>query len=106
MLFCISISRSLEFENIGFQNQLCFVAMYGNFGGKSIGSGTIIDKDGTILTCAHAVAYLNGRRISSKVKVSGSIVFHFVYVFLLLVKKGHLNILMEELSLSVVMLMS
>lgn len=44
--------------------------MYGIFCGKSIGSGTIIDKDGTILTCAHAVVDFQGRRISSKGKVS------------------------------------
>ncbi|KAF4352079.1 hypothetical protein G4B88_002186 [Cannabis sativa] len=44
--------------------------MYGGvFGGKSIGSGTIIDKDGTILTCAHAVVNVQGRSISSKGKV-------------------------------------
>ncbi|XP_062084792.1 putative protease Do-like 14 [Humulus lupulus] len=43
--------------------------MYGVFGGKSIGSGTIIDKDGTILTCAHAVVNFQGRSISSKGKV-------------------------------------
>lgn len=43
--------------------------MYGVFGGKSIGSGTIIDEDGTILTCAHAVVNFQGRSISSKGKV-------------------------------------
>ncbi|PON39499.1 Peptidase S1C [Parasponia andersonii] len=43
--------------------------MYGIFGGKSIGSGTIIDKDGTILTCAHAVVDFHGRNISTKGKV-------------------------------------
>ncbi|CAA0816816.1 Trypsin family protein with PDZ domain [Striga hermonthica] len=37
--------------------------------GKSIGSGTIIDKDGTILTCAHVVVDFQGLRTSSKGKV-------------------------------------
>lgn len=37
--------------------------------GKSIGSGTIIDKDGTILTCAHVVVDFQGMRSSSKGKV-------------------------------------
>lgn len=36
--------------------------------GKSIGSGTIIDKDGTILTCAHVVVVTQGM---PKGKVSG-----------------------------------
>ncbi|GFZ02984.1 trypsin family protein with PDZ domain-containing protein [Actinidia rufa] len=34
--------------------------------GKSIGSGTIIDSDGTILTCAHVVVGFQGLRSSSK----------------------------------------
>lgn len=37
--------------------------------GKSIGSGTIIDKDGTILTCAHVVVDFQGLSPSSKGKV-------------------------------------
>ncbi|XP_015875044.3 putative protease Do-like 14 isoform X1 [Ziziphus jujuba] len=41
----------------------------GTVGGKGIGSGTIIDKDGTILTCAHAVVDFHGLRPSMKGKV-------------------------------------
>ncbi|KAA8545150.1 hypothetical protein F0562_019961 [Nyssa sinensis] len=37
--------------------------------GKSIGSGTIIDSDGTILTCAHVVLDFQGFSSSSKGKV-------------------------------------
>ncbi|GAB4855573.1 Putative protease Do-like 14 [Ancistrocladus abbreviatus] len=37
--------------------------------GRSIASGTIIDSDGTILTCAHAVVDFQGIRVSSKGKV-------------------------------------
>ncbi|XP_057962857.1 putative protease Do-like 14 isoform X2 [Malania oleifera] len=37
--------------------------------GKSIGSGTIIDSDGTILTCAHVVVDFQGMNASSKGKV-------------------------------------
>ncbi|GFP87729.1 putative protease Do-like 14, partial [Phtheirospermum japonicum] len=37
--------------------------------GKSIGSGTIINEDGTILTCAHVVVDFQGLRSSSKGKV-------------------------------------
>lgn len=37
---------------------------------KSIGCGTIIDADGTILTCAHLVCYFQGLRYFSKGKVS------------------------------------
>ncbi|KAJ7977950.1 Protease Do-like 14 [Quillaja saponaria] len=44
-------------------------AFYGITTGKSIGSGTIIDKDGTILTCAHVVVDFQGMRNSSKGKV-------------------------------------
>ncbi|XP_054802381.1 putative protease Do-like 14 [Prosopis cineraria] len=43
--------------------------VYGMTTGKSIGSGTIIDKDGTILTCAHLVVDFQGLRSSSKGKV-------------------------------------
>lgn len=37
--------------------------------GKSVGSGTIIDEDGTVLTCAHVVVDFQGLRSSSKGKV-------------------------------------
>lgn len=37
--------------------------------GKSIGSGTIIDPDGTILTCAHVVADFQSTRAVHKGKV-------------------------------------
>ncbi|KAL2940977.1 putative protease Do-like 14 [Bienertia sinuspersici] len=43
--------------------------IYGLTMGKSIGSGTIIDPDGTILTCAHVVVDFQGMRASSKGKV-------------------------------------
>ncbi|KAH9620961.1 hypothetical protein KSS87_017932 [Heliosperma pusillum] len=43
--------------------------IYGLTMGKSIGSGTIIDSDGTILTCAHVVVDFQGMRASSKGKV-------------------------------------
>lgn len=42
---------------------------YGLTMGKSIGSGTIINADGTILTCAHVVVDFQGMRASSKGKV-------------------------------------
>ncbi|OMO86707.1 hypothetical protein CCACVL1_09513 [Corchorus capsularis] len=42
---------------------------YGLATGRSMGSGTIIDADGTILTCAHVVVDFQGRRITSKGKV-------------------------------------
>ncbi|KAL5783899.1 hypothetical protein ACOSP7_008928 [Xanthoceras sorbifolium] len=42
---------------------------YGITTGKSVGSGTIIDADGTILTCAHVVVDFQGMRPSSKGKV-------------------------------------
>ncbi|RXI01826.1 hypothetical protein DVH24_015175 [Malus domestica] len=42
---------------------------YGITPGKSIGSGTIINEDGTILTCAHTVVDFYGLRASSKGKV-------------------------------------
>ncbi|RRT40787.1 hypothetical protein B296_00056190 [Ensete ventricosum] len=43
--------------------------LYGPMFGKSIGSGTIIDPDGTILTCAHCVANFHSMRRVSKGKV-------------------------------------
>jgi HtrA serine peptidase 2 len=46
-----------------------FVDFYGFATGKSIGSGTIINKDGTILTCAHVVVDFHGTKGSSKGKV-------------------------------------
>uniref|UniRef100_A0A7N0U6H8 Uncharacterized protein n=1 Tax=Kalanchoe fedtschenkoi TaxID=63787 RepID=A0A7N0U6H8_KALFE len=39
--------------------------------GSSSGSGTIIDPDGTILTCAHLLVDAHGRRNTSSGKVSG-----------------------------------
>eukprot|EP00258_Populus_trichocarpa_P010874 XP_002318995.3 putative protease Do-like 14 isoform X2 [Populus trichocarpa] len=42
---------------------------YGITTGKSIGSGTIIDSNGTILTCAHVVVDFQDMRDSSKGKV-------------------------------------
>lgn len=39
-----------------------------------MGSGTIIDADGTILTCAHVVVDYQGRRVTSKGKVSNKCV--------------------------------
>ncbi|XP_024007648.1 putative protease Do-like 14 isoform X2 [Eutrema salsugineum] len=42
---------------------------YGISTGKSIGSGTIIDADGTILTCAHVVVDFQNIRQSSKGRV-------------------------------------
>ncbi|GAU11504.1 hypothetical protein TSUD_344940 [Trifolium subterraneum] len=42
---------------------------FGITAGKSIGSGTIINKDGTILTCAHVVTDFHGARSSSKGKI-------------------------------------
>lgn len=45
--------------------------IYGIATGNGIGSGTIIDENGTILTCAHAVVDFQGMRASSKGKVSG-----------------------------------
>lgn len=55
-----------------------FVGFYGITTGKSIGSGTIIDSDGTILTCAHVVVDFQGMRGSSKGKVSDSIEIDFI----------------------------
>ncbi|XP_015570630.1 putative protease Do-like 14 isoform X2 [Ricinus communis] len=45
------------------------LGFYGISTGESIGSGTIIDSDGTILTCAHVVVDSQGRRALSKGKV-------------------------------------
>lgn len=53
----------LEFSLVGI-NGLMF--------GKSMGSGTIIDPDGTILTCAHVVVDFEGARTVTKGKVSAS----------------------------------
>ncbi|EOY11481.1 Trypsin family protein with PDZ domain isoform 4 [Theobroma cacao] len=43
--------------------------IYGITTGRSIGSGTIIDADGTILTCAHVVVEFQGMRSTIKGKV-------------------------------------
>lgn len=48
---------------------LSLLGLYGINMGKSVGSGTIIDGDGTILTCAHVVADFQGRRPLSIGKV-------------------------------------
>jgi len=45
------------------------VGFHGISMGKSIGSGTIIDADGTILTCAHVVVDFQNIRHSSKGRV-------------------------------------
>lgn len=47
-----------------------FAGLYGPMLAKSIGSGTIIDPDGTILTCAHCVADIANMKRVSKGKVS------------------------------------
>ena len=49
---------------------LFVIGFYGLTMGKSIGSGTIINADGTILTCAHVVVDFQGMRASSKGKVA------------------------------------
>jgi len=49
---------------------------FGIASGKSIGSGTIINKDGTILTCAHLVVDFMGTRGSTKGKVCLHASFH------------------------------
>lgn len=48
-----------------------YADLYGFTSVRSIGSGTIINKDGTILTCAHVVVNFQGARSSSKGKVCG-----------------------------------
>ena len=46
-------------------SKICiFVGFYGISTGKSIASGTIIDSDGTILTCAHAVVDSSDGKVS------------------------------------------
>lgn len=60
----------VEFTGGGIGNYLGF---HGISMGKSIGSGTIIDADGTILTCAHVVVDFQNIRQSSKGRVSSII---------------------------------
>lgn len=50
-----------------------FLGFHGISMGKSIGSGTIIDADGTILTCAHVVVDFQSIRQSSKGRVSSNV---------------------------------
>lgn len=45
---------------------------FGLMVGKSVGCGTIIDPDGTILTCAHVVVDPQGPRTVFKRKVGAS----------------------------------
>lgn len=64
-----------------------FVGIHGLMLGKSIGSGTIIDPDGTILTCAHVVVDFQSTRGVSKGKVgiltkSFPSIEHFKYVMI------------------------
>lgn len=47
-----------------------FVGFHKMSAPKSIGCGTIIDADGTILTCAHVVSDFQGLRYFPKGKVS------------------------------------
>lgn len=47
--------------------------------GKSTGSGTIINSDGTILTCAHVVVGSKGYKPTSKGKVSGKKSFALLF---------------------------
>lgn len=52
--------------------------------GNSIGSGTIIDPDGTILTCAHVVVDLQSTRrdFRGKVNAGATAIVCFVRSFL------------------------
>ena len=70
---------------------LIVAGIYGVTMGKSIGSGTIIDPDGTILTCAHVVVDFQGVRASSKGNVSHlcltsfKVLYKYFYVWVVLV---------------------
>lgn len=68
----------LEFTGGDIGNYLGF---HGISMGKSIGSGTIIDADGTILTCAHVVVDFQNIRQSSKGRVSSNIKLFFILNF-------------------------
>lgn len=63
-----------------------FIDIYGAVSLKSICTGTIIDKDGTILTCAHAVVNFQGLRASPEGKVSGCIIYGFMSFFRIIEK--------------------
>lgn len=56
---------------------LIVAGIYGLTLGRSIGSGTIIDSNGTILTCAHVVVDFQGVKASSKGNVSYLIMSYF-----------------------------
>ena len=71
---------------------MCFKNVLSGFHGmmlgKSIGSGTIIDPDGTILTCAHVVVDFQSTKTVPKGKVCdvySKLCRHYVYWLLLLI---------------------
>lgn len=49
--------------------------------GKGIGSGTIIDPDGTILTCAHVVAHSNNGDAYSSTNVCTSYLYCLAFLY-------------------------
>ncbi|XP_042423420.1 serine carboxypeptidase-like 19 [Zingiber officinale] len=53
--------------------QYFFSDVYGHMPIMGIGSGTIIDPDGTILTCAHCIADFSSRQVILKGKVANII---------------------------------
>ena len=57
---------------------IVFIGVYRANVVKGVGTGTIIDQDGTILTCAHGVVNFQGLRASLKGKVSGCIIYDFM----------------------------
>ena len=68
--------------------QLFFVETHGWTLEKSIGSGTIIDPDGTILTCAHVVADFQ----STKAVLGGKVINLAIPVpFVSILRKRTLN---------------
>lgn len=71
-LFCYCVFIIIVPVKKGFELQFLFAAPYVfGGGGGSIGSGTIIDENGTILTCAHNVVdFHNGGRMAPKGRVS------------------------------------